>query len=93
MPSSSQVVSNSEELPVVAQQGCHGGAQHEGQLDQLVRQEVAVVVVQAGQLRHLHQPEDSFQMNQEEQEAQGEKKKVNKEEEGNAGVKEYQQIT
>lgn len=77
----------------MAQQGYHGGTQHEGQLDQLVRQEVAIVVVQAGQLRHLHQPEDSFQMNQEEQEAQGEKKKVNKEEEGNAGVKEYQQIT
>jgi len=48
LPSGSQVVSDSEELPVVAQQGCHGGAQHEGQLDQLMRQEVAVVVVQAG---------------------------------------------
>jgi len=48
LPSGSQVVSDSEELPVVAQQGCHGGPQHEGQLDQLMRQEVAVVVVQAG---------------------------------------------
>jgi len=53
----------------VTQQGCHGGAQHEGQLDQLMRQEVAVVVVQAGQLRHLHQP-GACQMNQEEKREQ-----------------------
>ena len=77
MPSSSQVVSDGEELPVVAQQGWHGGAQHEGQLDQLMRQEVAVVVVQAGQLRHLHQP-SSFQTSQEEKKK---KKKMKKEEE------------
>ena len=60
----------------MAQQGWHGGAQHEGQLDQLMRQEVAVVVVQAGQLRHLHQP-SSFQTSQEEEK----KKKMKKEEE------------
>ncbi|KAA6428536.1 MAG: hypothetical protein FRX49_01412 [Trebouxia sp. A1-2] len=72
-----QVVRDGEELPVVAQQGCHGGAQHEGQLDQLMCQEVAVVVVQAGQLRHLHWP-GPFQTNQQEEEQDDKKKRKEK---------------
>ena len=70
----------------MAQQGCHGGAQHEGQLDQLVRQEVAVVVVQAGQLRDLHQPEDSFQINQEvSRRSRGRRKRSTKKRKGMQG--------
>ena len=42
-----------------------------------MRQEVAVVVVQAGQLRHLHQPE-SFQVNQEEKKKTKTKKTTKK---------------
>ena len=45
-----------------------------------MRQEVAVVVVQAGQLRHLHQP-SSFQTNQEEEMKEKMKKEEEEEEE------------
>ncbi len=66
----------------MAQHGCHGGPQHEGQLDQLMRQEVAVVIVQAGQLRHLHQP-GACQMNQEEKREQKKRNRgENREQEG-----------